>query len=126
MLFAAAMLVKCQLPFDLYESEVLARQQWFPYLSGKLLVSSSTGEPQRRCTLESTCHAHPLTISLRDDAGDVVQARQVSTRSENIHSIFTKLTRERLWSGESFMAVLEVCGFNDWLIRRLRTGVVGR
>jgi hypothetical protein len=30
------------------------------------------------------------------------------------------LTRERLRDGESFVAVLEVCGFNDWLIRMLR------
>ena len=30
------------------------------------------------------------------------------------------LTRERLGSDESFVAVLEVCGFNDWLIRMLR------
>jgi transposase len=65
-------------------------------------------------------HARQITISLRDDAGDVVMARQVSTRPEKIHEFFQRLTRERLQSGESFVAVLEVCGFNDWLIRMLR------
>ena len=65
-------------------------------------------------------HARQITISLRNEEGDVVQARQVSTRPEKILEFFQKLTGERLRDGESFMAVLEVCGFNDWLIRMLR------
>lgn len=65
-------------------------------------------------------HARQLTISLRDDSGDVQQARQVSTRPEKIHTFFTKLTRECVRDGESFIAVVEVCGFNDWLIRLLK------
>jgi transposase len=65
-------------------------------------------------------HARQITISLRDDSGDVLQARQVSTQPEKINAFFQQLTRERLRGGESFVAVLEVCGFNDWLIRLLR------
>jgi transposase len=65
-------------------------------------------------------HARQITISLRDEHGDVVQARQVSTEPKKISAFFQQLTRERLQSGESFVAVLEVCGFNDWLIRMLR------
>src|SRR5262245_22892514 len=65
-------------------------------------------------------HARQITISLRDESGDVVMARQVSTRPEKIQEFFQRLTRERLKAGESFVAVLEVCGFNDWLIRMLR------
>jgi transposase len=65
-------------------------------------------------------HARQITISLRDDQGDVLQARQVSTQPEKINAFFGQLTRERLRDGESFVAVLEVCGFNDWLIRLLR------
>ncbi len=65
-------------------------------------------------------HARQITISLRDEEGDVLQARQVSTQPEKIHAFFQHLTRERLGSDESFVAVLEVCGFNDWLIRMLR------
>jgi transposase len=64
-------------------------------------------------------HARQITISLRDDSGDVVQARQVSTQPEKVHAFFQQLTRQRLSEGESFVAVLEVCGFNDWLIRML-------
>src|SRR4029077_9837565 len=55
-----------------------------------------------------------------DENGDVLQARQVSTEPEKVHAFFQQLTRERLHDGESFVAVLEVCGFNDWLIRMLQ------
>ena len=65
-------------------------------------------------------HARQLTISLRNDEGDVLQARQVSTETEKVNAFFEHLTRERLASDESFVAVVEVCGFNDWLIRMLR------
>src|SRR5262245_22883468 len=65
-------------------------------------------------------HARQITISLRDENGDVLQARQVSTQPERINAFFQRLTRERLRNGESVVAVLEVCGFNDWLIGMLR------
>src|SRR5262249_20459623 len=58
--------------------------------------------------------------SLRDEHGDVLQARQVSTQPEKVHAFFRQLTRERLPANESFVAVLEVCGFNDWLIGLLQ------
>ena len=64
-------------------------------------------------------HARQITISLRNEDGDVVQARQVSTRPEKINEFFQQLTRERLRDGESFVAVLEVGGFGDWLIDML-------
>ena len=64
-------------------------------------------------------HARQITVSLRDEGGDVLQARQVSTQPEKIHAFFQQLTRERLQPDESFVAVLEVCGFNDWLIHLL-------
>ena len=44
-------------------------------------------------------HARQLTISLRDDSGDVLLARQVSTRPEKVQAFFTKPTRERLRDG---------------------------
>ena len=64
-------------------------------------------------------HARQITISLRDENGDVLLARQVSTQPDKINALFQKLTRERLGNGDTFVAVLEVCGFNDWLIRML-------
>ncbi len=65
-------------------------------------------------------HARQLTISLRNDDGDVVLARQVSTQPAKVNEFFQRLTRDRLRDDEHFTAVLEVCGFNDWLIRMLR------
>jgi len=65
-------------------------------------------------------HARQLTVSLRDQYGDVLLARQVSTEPQKVQAFFQQLTRERLRDGESFVAVLEVCGFNDWLIRMLQ------
>jgi hypothetical protein len=44
-----------------------------------------------------------------------LRARQVSTEPKKINAFFQQLTRKRLQNGESFVAVLEVCGFNDWL-----------
>ena len=61
-------------------------------------------------------HARQITISLRDEQGDVLQARQVSTQPDKVHAFLQQLTRQRLPEGEAFVAVLEVCGFNDWLI----------
>ena len=64
-------------------------------------------------------HARQITISLRGENGDVIEARQVSTEPEKINAFFQRLTRERLRNDEQFVAVLEVCGFNEWLIRML-------
>lgn len=61
-------------------------------------------------------HARQITVSLRNDAGDVLLARQVSTQPEKIRAFFQHLTGKHLPEGEGFLAV---CGFNDWLIRLL-------
>lgn len=50
-------------------------------------------------------HARQMTISPRDEEGDVVMGRQVSTWPEKIQEFFERLTRERLQSSESFVAV---------------------
>ncbi|WP_437222045.1 IS110 family transposase [Planctomicrobium sp. SH661] len=65
-------------------------------------------------------HARQLTVSLRDQGGDVLLARQVSTQPEKVLEFFDQLTRSCAQRDEQFIAVVEVCGFNDWLIRMLR------
>src|SRR6185295_15571634 len=45
-------------------------------------------------------HARQSTISLRDENGDVLQARQVSTQPEKIQAFFQQLTQDRLQKGE--------------------------
>ena len=64
-------------------------------------------------------HARQLTVSLRDEGGDVLLALQVTTGPDRVRAFFDQLARDRLGAGESFAAVLEVCGFNDGRIRLL-------
>ena len=79
--------------------------------------------PNRRTTtilyLGIDQHARQLSISLRDEQGDFLQAVQDSTQPEKIQEFLTKLIQDCVRMGESFIAVLEVCGLNDWLIRLL-------
>jgi transposase len=49
----------------------------------------------------------------------VVQAQQVSTQPEKIQEFFERLKREFLREGDAFLAVVEVCEFNNWLLRAL-------
>ena len=65
-------------------------------------------------------YARQLTVSLRDQLGDVFLARQVSTQPDRILDFFDQLTRCCAQRQEPFIAVLQVCSFNDWLIRMLQ------
>jgi hypothetical protein len=64
-------------------------------------------------------HARQITIPHSDAAGDVVHAQQVSTQPATINAFSRQLARDRQREGKPFVAVPEVCGFNDWLIRML-------
>ena len=57
-------------------------------------------------------HAKQITVCVRNEDGDTVLRRQVSTRPEKIEAFFQQLAE----MDSEFMAILEVCGFNDWLI----------
>ena len=107
--------------FDIYERVGFVEKKRFSYpIFGKQSdLFPRTGEPSM-LYLGIDQHARQITISLRDENGDVIKARQVSTRPAKINEFFQWLTRERLGDNEPFVAVLEVCGFNDWLIRMLR------
>jgi transposase len=63
-------------------------------------------------------HRKQLTVSLRDEAGDVVLRRQVSTAWERVRAFFDEL-RQRAEAEGGFVAIVEVCGFNDWLLKLL-------
>lgn len=60
-------------------------------------------------------HSKQITVCVRNADGDTVLSRQVSTRPERIEALFQQLTE----MDADFMAILEVCGFNDWLIEKL-------
>ncbi len=62
-------------------------------------------------------HAKQLTLSLRSEVGDVVFNRQVSTEPHRFDEFFKELQHKT--SQEGYIAVVEVCGFNDWLLAAL-------
>lgn len=61
-------------------------------------------------------HSKQITVSVRNAEGETIMGRQVSTRREQIKSFFEQLVA----LDAEFMAILECCGFNDWLIEELR------
>ncbi len=65
-------------------------------------------------------HAKQLTINLRDQNGNVLLRRQVSTRPEKVTQFFEQLTALCAQHGCGFWAVVEVCGFNEWLLEMLK------
>jgi transposase len=58
-----------------------------------------------------------MTICARNEKGDVVFRREVSTRPEKVTEFFQEL-RQQSDDGQ-FAVLLEVCGFHDWLVKRL-------
>ncbi len=61
-------------------------------------------------------HSKQLTVCIRNEAGDTVLRRQVSTRPAKISAFLEEIGQ----LDQEFTAILEVCGFNDWLIDTLR------
>lgn len=60
-------------------------------------------------------HARQLTVNLRDENGDTVLRRQVSTLPDKVAAFFADLV-DRTAADGGYVAVVEVCGFNDWLL----------
>lgn len=63
-------------------------------------------------------HAKQLTVSLRDEPGNIRLRRQVSTQPERCLEFLTKLDEKSKDEG-GYIAIVEVCGFNDWLLQLL-------
>jgi len=64
-------------------------------------------------------HKRQLTVNLRGEDGTVILKRQVSTTWEKVRAFFADLAEKA--RGESgFLAVLEVCGMNPWLLEMLQ------
>ena len=63
-------------------------------------------------------HRKQLTVSIRNEAGDVVLRRQVSTQWDRVRAFFEELHRLAEPEG-GFTTIVEVCGFNDWLLKML-------
>jgi transposase len=63
-------------------------------------------------------HLRQMTISLRNPGGDVLLRRQVSTRWPKLEE-FREQLRQVAAGDEKYVAILEVCGFHDWLVKWL-------
>jgi transposase len=59
-------------------------------------------------------HSKQLTVNVRDEAGQVVVRKQVSTRGDAPREFLRQLAERA--GGEGYVAIVEVCGFNDWLL----------
>jgi|GEM_PF-3950614 len=64
-------------------------------------------------------HSKQLTVDLGNEAGDVVQHQQVKTDFSSLRAFFAKL-KQRSEAEGGFMACLEICGFNDYLLKELQ------
>ena len=63
-------------------------------------------------------HRKQLTVNVRNEQGELVLKRQVSTKWDRVREFFDALRGQAEPEG-GFMAVVEVCGFNDWLLKML-------
>ena len=63
-------------------------------------------------------HRKQLTVSVREESGSVVLRRQVSTAWQRVGEFFDDL-RDRACEHGGYLCVVEVCGFNQWLLKFL-------
>ena len=64
-------------------------------------------------------HKSQLTVNVRGEDGSEILKRQVSTRWEGFAASLPILLSGRGRSG-GFLAILEVCGMNPWLLAMLK------
>ncbi len=64
-------------------------------------------------------HKRQLTVNLRGEDGSVILKRQVSTQWEKVRAFFADLAEKARPEG-GFLAILEVCGMNPWLLEMLK------
>jgi len=64
-------------------------------------------------------HANQLTIDLSDEQGELVLHRQVKTRWASLREFLEGLRKQAEPEG-GYMAIVEVCGFNNYLLDLLK------
>lgn len=62
-------------------------------------------------------HRKQMTISLRGEDGEVIRRRQVSTWGDAPTTFLDEVARQA--GPDGYVAILEVCGFHDWLLELL-------
>jgi len=64
-------------------------------------------------------HKNQMTINIRNEQGDVIQKGQVSTKHAEVDDFFVAFAKKAR-KHRGYMAIVEVCGFNDWLLEKLK------
>jgi transposase len=64
-------------------------------------------------------HKTQLTINIRNEQGDVIRKGQVSTHHTDIDDFFADFAKKAR-KHRGYMAIVEVCGFNDWLLEKFK------
>jgi transposase len=64
-------------------------------------------------------HKRQLTVNVRSEDGSAILKRQVSTQWERVRAFFADLAEKAPPEG-GFLAILEVCGMNPWLLKMLQ------
>jgi transposase len=82
-------------------------------------VCASRNMQENRCMLYLGIDQHrkQLTVCIRNEKGDVIFRRQVSTRWERVRAFLAEIRKKAGKAG--FVVMLEICGFNDWLVKLL-------
>jgi len=63
-------------------------------------------------------HRKQLTVSVRDESGNVNLRRQVSTEWPRVRAFWEELSQRAVAEG-GYWAIVEICGFNHWLLKLL-------
>ncbi len=63
-------------------------------------------------------HRKQLTVNFRNEGGDVILKRQVSTEWKRVREFLEEVRNRSIPEG-GFVAIVEVCGFNDWFLKLL-------
>ena len=64
-------------------------------------------------------HKTQLTINIRNEQGDIIRKGQVSTHHTDIDDFFADFAKKAR-KHRGYMAIVEVCGFNDWLLEKFK------
>jgi len=63
-------------------------------------------------------HRKQLTVNVQNEAGESLVRRQVSTEWKRVRAFFTELARRAAEEG-GYMAIVETCGFHEWVVELL-------
>lgn len=63
-------------------------------------------------------HRKQLTVNLRNEVGEVLLRRQVSTQWKKVRGFLAEIQTQSEAAG-GWISILEVCGFHDWLVKLL-------